>query len=73
MEAMPNLQQDALRIFPPMMIPKTQLFDALPHQPLPTLAVMQILFRQAVLKAIRFNREVCQRAVKVQKKFPALC
>jgi hypothetical protein len=72
MEAMPNFQQDALRIFPPLTIPKPQLFNSLSGKPLLTLLVMHFLLRRAMLKAIQLNREPRQRAVKVQEIIPGV-
>jgi len=72
MQGMPDCQQHTLGVFPPLAIPKSQLLNALPGQPLLPFAVMQYLVRQAMLKTIQLHGEPRESAVKVQKIFPRI-
>ena len=48
------------------MIPKAQFFDALGLQKIFPGGIMLHLFRQAVMKAIQFNREFCDWTIKIE-------
>ena len=69
MQRLPDVHQHTITIFVPLMIPKSQLLDALYGQKLFPLFIMHTLLRHAVLKAIKFNGQFCQRAVNIQEVF----
>ena len=66
MQCRPDFQQHALAVLPPLMIPESQLFDALVSEKLRSRLVVLKLLRQAVLEAVEFHRKPRQRAVEVQ-------
>ncbi len=68
-ERMPDFQQDALGVFPPLVIPKPQFFNALRVQTLRSVAVMQPLLRHAALKPVQLDGQLGESAEKVQKVF----
>jgi hypothetical protein len=67
MQSVPDFQQDAVRILPPLAIPKTQHLDALPVQPFFALQVVLLIPGCPVLKAVQFNGQSRHWAVEVQK------
>jgi hypothetical protein len=49
------------------MIPKPQYLNALLHEKLISLLVMRTLARETVAATVKFNRELCSRAIEIQK------
>lgn len=66
MQCFPDLQQHAFAVLVPLMIPEAEFLDALFTQKLQSHGIMLNLFRQAVLKAIQLNGQLCRRAIEVQ-------
>src|ERR1700690_2074436 len=66
MQRIPNFQQHAVMIFPPLIIPKTQFLDALRRQKLLAFSVVLVLFRPTVLKTVEFHRQLCDGTIKIQ-------
>jgi hypothetical protein len=66
MQCLPDFQQDAFRIFPPLTIPESQYLNAFPAQIFGPPLIMVTLCRQAVFKPVQFNRQSCKRTIEVQ-------
>jgi hypothetical protein len=66
LQRVPNRQQTAIRIFPPLMIPEPERFDALIRQSLFANRVPFHFFRRTVLKTVKLNRQLRIGAVKIQ-------
>jgi hypothetical protein len=66
LQRIPDCQQTTFPIFPPLMIPESNRFNALLREKLFARFVMLDAFRQAVLNAIKLDRQFCVGTVKVQ-------
>ena len=69
-QCVPDFQQDAFPILPPLMIPEAQFFDAACNEESCTLLVALILLRQTVLEAVQFHRHFCAGTKEIQEVFP---
>ena len=67
MQRRPDVQQHALPVLAPLMIPKPQLFDPLVLQELCSHFIPAALIRKAVDKTIQFDGKSRRRTVKIDK------
>ncbi len=67
MECAPDFQQHAVTIRPPLTIPESQFLDAIRCEKLFSFVIASALHRQAVLKAIQLDRQLCDGTIKIQK------
>ena len=67
---LPDLQQNSIPVFAPLMIPESQFFNAMALEEQPSCLVLLHLCRQAVLKAVHFNGKTRHRTVEIQNKTP---
>jgi len=70
MQLAPDFDQNTVRVFPPLTVPKTQFQDAFPLKPLLAFCVASDITGRSVLKTVQLDGEVRHRAVKVQIVFP---
>jgi len=66
MHSAPDFQQNAVRIFIPLMIPKAQLFNVLSGQITRSHFVLPQFLRLPVLKSVQLNGEARQGTVEIQ-------
>ena len=66
LQSMPDLQQHTLRIFLPLMIPKTQHFNIALGKKLLSILIAFPARRHPVLKAIQLHRKSRQRTIEVE-------
>ncbi len=67
MQRIPDLQQDALRILSPLMIPESQFFNVIFIKPLRARLIMPAIFGHPMLGAIQLNGQLRHGTIKIQK------
>lgn len=67
MQSIPDFQQTTLPVFVPLMVPKSQHFDAFVCEESFACFISFDLFRDTVLKAVEFHRQPGLRAEHIQK------
>jgi hypothetical protein len=67
LQRVPDVQQHALAIFPPLMIPKAQFLNSLSPEKFRASLIAFKLTVSSMLKSIQFNGQSREPAIKVQK------
>jgi len=70
-QRVPDFQQDTLTVLLPLMIPKSQFFDALRFEKLVPLFITLMLLGHSVLKAVEFDRELCGWTIEIENVSPS--
>ena len=70
-QSIPDFQENAFAVLSPLMIPEPQLLNAFRCQKVLTLHVSLLLLRQAMLKTVQFNAQLCSGTEEIEKVFPS--
>jgi hypothetical protein len=70
MQSVPDCEQHTFSISSPLMIPESQLFNIPRRQKLFSLFIVLALSRHTVLKAVRFNGQLCCGTIEIEDVFP---
>jgi hypothetical protein len=69
-QRIPDFEQNPFAIFPPLMIPEPEFFDAGSGEKVFAFLIVHSLLRQPMSEPIQFNGQPCQGAVKIQAIIP---
>jgi hypothetical protein len=66
MQGFPDFQQHTFTVAIPLVIPEAEFFDALRLQKFGSILVTLYVFRQTVLKTVKFHGQLCRRAIEIE-------